>query len=279
MTYTTLNFEISDQIALITLNRPEKRNAISPEMIADLLAALDEIEKGPARVAILTGAGKAFCAGMDLAYLQQMSAPGGSKHRILKGGVLKGGIARASDANLADARRIAHMFRRIWDFPKPLIAAVQGAALAGGCALATFADFTLATPEAKFGYTEVRIGFMPGIVAAFIVRQVGDKLARDILLSGRIFGAEEARKMGLVNEIVPAESLMERAHTLAKELIALSPTSLTYTKGLLNKFSSAEIERDIETSLQESARIRSAEDFREGLTAFLEKRKPVWTGR
>jgi methylglutaconyl-CoA hydratase len=260
MPYSTLQLGLDGSVATVTLNRPEKRNAISPQMIQELMAALDEVERGPARVLILTGAGKAFCAGMDLDALR--SFPSQSPAQVVE-----------------DARRIAGMFRRIYTFPKPSIAAVNGPAIAGGCGIATFVDFTLAAPEAKFGYTEVRIGFMPAIVATFVVRQVGEKRARDLLLTGRIFDAEEAFRLGLVNEIVPAEQLLSRARELAASLNDLSPTSLVFTKRLLNKFVEAEIDRDLELAIEESAAIRATADFREGLSAFLEKRKPVWRSK
>src|SRR3989442_1343355 len=190
--YQTLLLEITGNIATITLNRPEKRNAISTPMMAELQTALDEIERSHARVGILTGAGKAFCAGMDLDMLAA--------------------IAKQSPAeNQEDSRRIAKLFRRIWSFPRPLIAAVTGAAFAGGCGVATLCDFTLAVPEAKFGYTEVKIGFLPAIVSVFLTRQIGDKRARDLLLTGRMVEAKEAKELGLVTEIVPADKLMPRA--------------------------------------------------------------------
>jgi methylglutaconyl-CoA hydratase len=275
MRYDTLKLQYENELATLTLNRPEKRNAISPEMIEELLAALDEMEQSPARVSILTGAGKAFCAGMDLEALGAL-ARRTREHRVLKGGVLKGGLPRPSDANLADSRRTARMFRRIYDFPKPLIAAVNGAAIAGGCGIATLCDFTLAAPEAKFGYSEVRIGFIPALVSVFLIRQIGEKRARDLLLTGRIIDAEEAHGLGLVNEVVPAARLLERAHELAGELLGASPTSLVYTKRLLREFSEKELDRELEFALQANARVRSTSDFREGLAAFLEKRKPVW---
>ena len=260
MSYHSLKLEHDHDLATITLNRPEKRNAISPEMIRELAVALHEAEASPARVLILTGAGRGFCAGMDLEVLQAMTS-------------------QRPEQILEDARGIAHLFRRIYSFPKPLIAAVNGSAIAGGCGIATLADFTLAASDAKFGYTEVRVGFMPAIVSLFVVRQLGEKRARDLLLTGRIFGAEEAHAMGLVKEIVPAERLSERARELATELAALSPVSLAYTKRLLARFTEAELDRDLELAVQASARIRATSDFREGITAFLEKRKPVWSGQ
>ena len=132
--YTTIKVESDGALAHVTLNRPEKRNAISATMIAEMLAALKDVETGSERVAIITGAGKAFCAGMDLDALKALAT-------------------QSPEENLADARRTAGFFRRLWSFPKPLIAAVNGAALAGGCGIATLCDFTLAAPEAKFGYT------------------------------------------------------------------------------------------------------------------------------
>src|SRR3984957_15137784 len=206
--FETLKLEFPGELAILTLNRPEKRNAISPQMLSELQSAFDTIEKSHARVGILTGIGKAFSAGMDL---EMLSA-----------------IARQSpQENMDDSRRMARIFRRIWSFSKPLIAAVNGAALAGGCGIATLCDFTLAVPEAKFGYTEVKIGFLPAIVSVFLIRQIGDKRARNLLLTGRLVEAAEALSLGLVTEIVPRERLLARAHELADVLIAASPVSLT----------------------------------------------------
>ncbi len=259
MPYTTLQLALHRGIATITLNRPEKRNAISPEMIDEIPAALAEVEAGPARVLIFTGTGKAFCSGMDLEALR--------------------GIATQSPAqHLEDARRMARMFHRLYSFAKPVIAAVNGPAIAGGCGLATLADFTLAVPDAKFGYTEVRIGFLPSVVSVFLVRQIGEKSAREILLTGRLFDAEEARALGLVTQIVSAEKLQDAARELAASLVDLSPTSLSRTKRLLLRWNEKEIQRDLEVATQESADIRSTADFREGLSAFLEKRSPKWSG-
>src|SRR5713101_7944389 len=257
--HSTLILEFSGEIAKITLNRPDKRNAINTQMIAELQSALDAIEKSHSRVVIVTGAGKAFCAGMDL---EMLSA-----------------IAKQSPAeNQEDSRRIAKMLRRIWSFPRPLIAAVNGAAYAGGCAVATLCDFTIAAPGAKFGYTEVKIGFLPAIVSVFLTRQIGEKRARDLLLTGRIIEAAEAKEFGLVSEVVPAERLMERAHELAETLIAASPSSLARSKHLLVSSAAAGVDHDLERAILENARIRCTPDFQEGLASFLEKRKPVWQG-
>ena len=140
-------------------------------------------------------------------------------------------------------------------------------------------DFTLASTEAKFGYTEVRIGFVPAIVSTFLLRQVGEKQARDLLLTGRIIGAEEAFRIGLVNEIVAADKLLARARELAAGLLQNSPASLLATKRLLKQYSSADLGEQIAAAVDENARIRTTDDFREGVTAFLEKRKPRWSGK
>ena len=204
--YKTVQLTYDSGIATITLNRPEKRNAISFELIDDLLAALKEVEASDALVLIVTGAGKAFCSGMDLENLKSL-------------------LGRHPQQNLEDSRKMVRFFRSLYEFPKVTIAAVHGAAIAGGTGLALLCDFTLATPEAKFGYTEVRIGFVPAIVSTFLLRQVGEKQARDLLLTGRIFGAEEAARLGLVNEIVAPENLMGRARELASLLMENSQTS------------------------------------------------------
>jgi methylglutaconyl-CoA hydratase len=257
--FETLKLEFPGELAILTLNRPEKRNAISPQMLSELQSAFDTIEKSPARVGIFTGIGKAFSAGMDL---EMLSA-----------------IARQSpQENMEDSRRMARIFRRIWSFTKPLIAAVNGAALAGGCGIATLCDFTLAVPEAKFGYTEVKIGFLPAIVSVFLTRQIGDKRARDLLLTGRMITAAEAKELGLVNEIVEPERLMDRAKELAAVLIEASPSSLTRAKRLLTASASSTIDADLERAVLENARIRCTPDFKEGLASFLEKRKPQWRG-
>src|SRR6202034_2569260 len=211
MTYSTIQLSYDSGIATITLNRPDKRNAISFELIDDLLAALKEVETSNAIVLILTGAGKAFSSGMDLDNLKEL-------------------IGRSPEENLRDSQTMVRLFRSLYEFPKVTIAAVNGAAIAGGTGLALLCDFTLAVPEAKFGYTEVRIGFVPAIVSTFLLRQIGEKQARDLLLTGRIFGAEEAARMGLVSEVVPAENLMVRACQLAGLLMENSPASLRATK-------------------------------------------------
>ena len=145
--------------------------------------------------------------------------------------------------------------------------------------MATLCDFTLAVPEAKFGYTEVRIGFVPAIVSTFLLRQVGEKHARDLLLTGRIIDANEAHRMGLINEVVPAEKLMARGRELAAELMENSPASLASTKRLLSNQARTALDMEIQAAVRENAAIRSTHDFKEGISSFLEKRRPQWSGK
>ena len=253
----TIQYHESDRIATITLNRPDRRNAINYELINDLIAGLEQAAGSDAQVLILTGAGKAFCSGMDLENLKQL-------------------LGRTPEQNLEDSQTMARLFRTLYDFPKPSIAAVNGAAIAGGTGLATLCDFTLAVPEAKFGYTEVRIGFVPGIVSAYLMASVGEKRARDLLLTGRIFGAHEAREFGLVTEIVDPDRLMQRAHELARQLLENSPASLRSTKALLSSYTRDELDRRMKDAIRENAAVRQTPDFKEGISSFLEKRRPSW---
>jgi methylglutaconyl-CoA hydratase len=257
MPYATLTLEFTGELATITFNRPEKRNAISAALIADLMSAFSEVETHPARVLILTGAGKAFCSGMDLDELKTAATQSPSEH-------------------LEDSRRLARLYRRIWSFAKPTIAAVNGPAIAGGCGIATLCDLTIAVPNATFGYPEVRIGFLPAVVSVFLTRQIGEKRARDLLLTGRIVNAEEAVRLGLVTQIAPASGLMSAAHALAGQLLAASPVSLLKTKKLLCDFAAPELDRELELATAESAQMRATADFREGLASFLGKRPPRW---
>jgi methylglutaconyl-CoA hydratase len=259
MPYNTLTLGYEDRVGLITFNRPEKRNAVSFELLSELMSTLDEVENSRAQVLIITGAGKAFCAGLDLEEL-------------------KGLLGKTHPENLKDSAFMARMFRRIYEFPLPTIAAVNGAAIAGGTGIATMCDFTLAVPEAKFGYTEVKIGFIPALVSSILVWQVGHKIARDLLMTGRLFDAAEAHRYGLVNELVEPDRLMARARELAAELLELSPSSVRLTKKLINGFLARSLDQQIAQAIEDNARIRTTEDFREGVTAFLEKRKPKWKG-
>lgn len=258
MSYSTILVADDELIWTITLNRPERRNAMTPEMQLELIAALEEAATASCRVVVLKGAGDAFCSGLDLAVLQSMNDKSAADHR-------------------ADAERIAKLFRTLYELPKPTIAAVQGPAIAGGTGLATICDFTLAVPTARFGYTEARIGFVPAVVSAYLALQIGDKQARNLLLTGRVFDAAEAHRLGLVIEVVPPDALEERVYALAHLLAENSPESLAATKRLLAAQNKTWLDMAIALAMDANAQARETADFKEGLAAFLEKRKPVWS--
>ena len=257
MSYRTILIDDNPPIRTITLNRPERRNAMTREMQTELIRALEETAAGSFRVLILTGAGEAFCSGLDLSELQAMQNKTAADHRT-------------------DAERIARLFLAIRELLIPTIAAVHGPAIAGGTGLAMVCDFTLATPASKFGFTEVRIGFVPALVSAFLLLQVGEKRCRDLLLTGRLFDAAEAHQIGLVNEIVAHGELMIRAQSAAEVLLANSPESIKATKELLIAQNRAWVDAAINAALEANAASRETADFREGIAAFLEKRKPLW---
>jgi methylglutaconyl-CoA hydratase len=250
---------VSDQppIRTITLHRPERRNAMTTEMQIELIAAMEEAATSDSRVLVLAGAGEAFCSGLDLTQLQAMQHKSEAEYRT-------------------DAERVARLFLALYELPIPTIAAVHGPAIAGGTGLAMICDFTLATPAAKFGFTEARIGFVPALVSAFLSLQIGDKRSRDLLLTGRLIDAKEAYRLGLVNEIVPEDELAERVKALAEILIANSPKSLSGTKQLMAAQNRVWLDAAIAVSMEANAHARETPDFSEGLAAFLEKRKPTW---
>ena len=244
-------------VKTITLNRPEKRNSLCPLLIEELTQALNEAETCDCGVVILTGAGPAFCAGLDMEHLATMKA-------------------HTPDESRRDAENMARVLRTLYDFPKPVIAAVNGHAIAGGMGLATIPDFSLSVPEAKFGYTEVKVGFVPAIPATFLLRQVGELRTRELLLSGKLIKAQEAVEMGLVTQIVHPDELMGSAYALAQCLLQNSPQAMHEVKRLLAKHARRRLDEELEDAVEVNAQQRSAEDFREGVQAFLEHRKPEW---
>lgn len=258
MTDPLVLYEARPPAAILTLNRPDRRNAISRGLIAALTAAFEQAANDAAvRCVVLTGAGPAFCAGMDLAELQEsLDTP-----------------AEASPV-WDDALRLARLYDLIYRLPKPTIAAVQGAAVAGGAGLVTVCDLAIAAPEAKLGYPEVRRGLVAAMVMPHLLRHVGERMARYLLLTGELIGADEAMRAGLVNEIVPADRLMERAMALAHACAEGGPQALARTKDFLGQFSRQS--PSIVAAAQGSAAPRLTEECREGLRAFFEKRPVPW---
>ena len=262
--YTTILVEETEveagRILTITLNRPQRRNALTSAMIQELTLALRAAEDSQAGIVVLRGAGEHFCSGLDLSELRAMAGRSLEEHRL-------------------DSMNIAELFRTLYSLSLPSVAAVRGAALAGGMGMATLCDFTLASEEARFGYTEVKIGFVPAIVSSFLLLQVGEKQARDLLLSGRMIDAAEARTLGLVTRVIPSGQLDAALSELATSLLANSPCSMRATKHLLHRQEIERLSRNLRAAVNANAELRATDDFREGITAFLEKRKPVWPSR
>lgn len=255
---STILISEASGIRTITLNRPDRRNALTPEMQTELTVALEEAAASAStRVLVLTGAGSAFCGGLDLAVLKAM--------------------ASQTEVELdADAHRLSKMFRTLFELPLPTIAAVNGHAIAGGTGLAICTDFTFAAPEANFGFTEGRIGFVPALVSVYLRQQVSERRARNLLLTGRLFSAAEAHAMGLIDDVVASDAMPERVQALANTLLENSPSSLRATKALLAKQNSLWLDTALHHAMEANARARQTRDFSEGVAAFLEKRRPNW---
>ena len=257
MDFRTILVKDNPPVRTITLNRPERRNAMTQAMRTELISALEDTAVSDCRVLILTGAGEAFCSGLDLSELESLNGKTAAEYRI-------------------DAEQLARLFMTLYELPIPTIAAVQGAAIAGGTGLAMVCDFALATPSAKFGFPEVRIGFVPALVSAFLSLQAGEKVCRELLLTGRVFGADEAQRYGLVNEVVGIDQLMTRAKSLAEGLLANSSQAMRATKQLLAAQNRSWLQSAIAAAIEASTESRLTSDFHEGISAFLGKRKPVW---
>ena len=262
--YTTILVEETETeagpILTITLNRPQRRNALTSAMIHELTLALRAAEDSRAGLVVLRGAGEHFCSGLDLSELRAMTG-------------------RTMEEHLRDSMNIAELFRTLYSLTLPSIAEVRGFALAGGMGMATLCDFTLASDDARFGYTEVKIGFVPAIVSSFLLLQLGEKHARDLLLTGRIIDAAEAHTLGLITRIVPAAELDNAVSELSASLLANSPSSMRATKHLLHRQEIERLSRNLRAAVNINAELRATDDFREGISAFLEKRKPVWPSR
>jgi methylglutaconyl-CoA hydratase len=250
---------VSDRIGHIKLNNPEKRNAMSPALISGLKEAFLSMESNEdVKVVLLSASGKAFCAGADLAYLQQMQG-------------------FTYEENLEDSRSLKELFELIYNFPKVVIAAVQGHALAGGCGLVTVCDFAFSAPEALFGYTEVAIGFVPALVSVFLLEQIGGAKTQELLLSGELITSSKAAELGLITEVIPSEELEKTAFNFAQKLIVKnSSSSMTETKMLLRGLTKETRTKALDFAAELNAKVRANPDCKQGIAAFLSKSKPVW---
>ncbi|HLT46701.1 MAG TPA: enoyl-CoA hydratase-related protein [Rubricoccaceae bacterium] len=249
-------------VLTLTLDRPDKRNALSADLVAALTDALREAAADDGlRVVVLTGAGRAFSAGADLAALQALQTA-------------------SAEANLADSEALAALFEAIYRHPKPVVAKVNGHAIAGGCGLAAVCDFSLVAEGAKLGFTETRIGFVPAIVAVFVLRKLGEAAARDLLLRGHLVEASEAARVGLVTRAVPAERLDDEVDALTRELATeTSASAVALTKRLLADVPGMGLSEALSYAARLNALARATDDCRAGVAAFLGKTEPPWKGR
>jgi methylglutaconyl-CoA hydratase len=254
---TLVRYELRPSAALLTLCRADKRNALSQALIADLDAAIQRAASDQnARCVILTGDGTAFCAGMDLEELRST-------------------LTADAEVNWSNARRLAELYDRIYSLPKPTIAAVNGAAVAGGAGLVTVCDLAVAVPQAKFGYPEVRRGLVAAMVMPHLLRHVGERTARHLLLTGELIDAAEALRAGLINQVVDANALMENCLALARSCAEGGPQALAASKELLKRFSTQAM--SVEEGAKASAAPRLGDECREGLAAFFDKRAAPWS--
>jgi methylglutaconyl-CoA hydratase len=252
-------YNVEGRLARITLNRPEKRNALHPDVVTELQVAFDLAEKDEnVKIILLDANGEAFCAGADLSYLQQLQN-------------------NTYEENLADSTHLKNLFDKIYRHPKVVVAQIEGHALAGGCGLASVCDFVFSVPEAKFGFTEVKIGFIPAIVMIFLVKRIGEGAARELLLTGNIISAERAHQLHLINQVYPAETIAFETQAFIKQLLeSCSGESLKITKQMLAKIGDLSLDEAFTFAAESNAKARAGADCKRGIAAFLNKEKITW---
>jgi methylglutaconyl-CoA hydratase len=251
--------EVSDRVGIIMMNRPEKRNALNFELISELKAAFEKYELDTqVTIILLKAQGDVFCAGADIDELQKLQT-------------------FSYEQNLADSNHLKDLLLGIYTLKKVVIAQVQGHALAGGCGLATVCDFVFAVPEAKFGFPEVKIGFIPAIVMIFLLRKIGEAKAKRLLVSGDSFSAEEVLKIGLIHQVVEKTALEKTVMDYAKKLVRTNSShAMMLTKQMITKLYSMSLEESLAFAADMNARARETDDFKRGINAFLNKEKLEW---
>ena len=255
----TVLVETDGGVATLTLNRPEVHNAFDDALIARLTRALEDAEASEdVRVVVLAGTGKSFCAGADLAHMKKAA-----------------GFLEAE--NIADAQALARLLMVLGGLPKPTVALVQGPAYGGGVGLVSACDIALAAERASFALTEVRLGLIPAVIGPFVVRAIGESHARRFMLTGERFGAETARRIGLVHEVVTGEALEARGGEIVEMLLQCSPDAHRRAKALIDAVAGRPIDEALADDVaRRIAAARASDDGREGIAAFLEKRAPWW---
>lgn len=259
MSESLVLYTVANRIATIILNRPEKKNALSAELVAQLTEVmLDAAEDDLVKVIVLKANGNVFSAGADLAYLQQLQN-------------------NSHEENLTDSRNLEKLFKAIYYLPKVVIAQVEGHAIAGGCGLATVCDIIFSVPEAKFGYTEVKLGFVPAIVSCFLLRKTTETLAKRLLLTAELFSAQQALDFGLITFLAEKDEIDAKVQEFSLNLCEqASSNALMVTKQLIGQTTNPTLEKSLDIAVQINARVRESADFKKGVASFLNKEPIQW---
>jgi len=254
-----LEYYTTDRIGNITINRPEKRNALNPELVLSLTNAFKAaIDDEDVKVIILKANGEVFSAGADLDYLKHLQT-------------------NTEEDNLKDTNLLKDLFLLIYKSPKLVIAQVEGHAIAGGCGLISVCDLVFSVPEAKFAYTEVRIGFIPALVTCFLLRRLGEGRAKELLLSGELIDAQTASNYGLINFICPKEEIAAVVKAYAQKFVdSVSANSVALGKALINSVQDLSLEDSLNLAVKMNVETRSSVDCKKGISAFLNKEKLKW---
>jgi methylglutaconyl-CoA hydratase len=258
MSFETLDVKSKNNVTWVALDRPDVRNAFNEVMIEELIGVLDQVtEDNTVRVLVLTGNGKAFCAGADLNWMKKMKE-------------------FSYEENHADALRLAELMFKLYNLPKPTVARVNGASIGGSNGLVAACDIAIASHRAEFSLSEVKIGLVPACIGPYLLKKVGEKACRELFLSGERISADQAQGMGLVNDVVTHANLTRRVEERISGLITSGPNALAVSKELLSKISFMPLEEARDYTARVIAELRSGDEAQEGMTAFLEKRKPKW---
>jgi len=252
-------YELKERVGYITLNRPEKRNALSFDFVTQIKNAIKQAEDDAAcKIIVIKANGEAFCSGADLSSLQKLQT-------------------NTYQQNLDDSLHLMELFKQIYWCSKVVITQVKGSAFAGGCGLATIADFCFATEHAKFAYTEVKIGFIPAIVMVFLIRKIGESAAKKLLLTGDVITAEQALNCGLITHTADEKIIDETVHNFALKLCNQnSANSMQVTKQMIAKVQDMSLDEALNFATKSNATVRASDDCKKGINAFLNKEKLMW---
>lgn len=254
-----VDYEVKNRIGYITINRPEKRNALNSELVNAITKSFEKADQDvQVKVIILKAIGEVFSAGADLDYLQKLQS-------------------NSFEDNLADSNLLKILFQTIYQQPKIVIAMVQGHAIAGGCGITSVCDFVFSIPEAKFGYTEVKIGFIPALVACFLIRKIGEAKAKELMLTGELITADEAKRIALITDVIDKENIEKTVDLFAEKLCKnTSAQSIALTKQLLNSVQDLTLPEALDFAAEMNAHARSTDDCKKGIMNFLNKKKVEW---